>query len=211
MDQPSLTRKIVTPPVAEPITIDEAKEHLRLDSDLVEHDEFLIPRLIVAAREWVEKVCNRVLITQTWDVYFEAFDGDCLCLPFGSLQQVSQFDYTDAAGVVRPFAIASGNVLLGSAIVAHIDTVSEPCEIELASSATWPSDTLKTVNPIRVRIVCGYGASGASVPASIKQAMLLLIDHWYRNTSDVVVGQSSSITSSRLERSVNALLENYRL
>jgi uncharacterized phiE125 gp8 family phage protein len=44
--------------------------------------------------------------------------------------------------------------------------------------------------PIQVTYVAGYGAA-ASVPQKYKQAMLLLIGHWYENRETVIVGTIS--------------------
>ena len=56
--------KLVTAPAAEPVTLAEIKEHLRVDSDL---EDALISALITAARQWAETYQGRAYITQTWN------------------------------------------------------------------------------------------------------------------------------------------------
>jgi uncharacterized phiE125 gp8 family phage protein len=65
---------------------------------------------------------------------------------------------------------------------------TEPGIITLARDKTWPTPTLRTVAPIRVRYVAGYGATAASVPSRYKQAILLLVGHWYENREAVNIG-----------------------
>lgn len=209
-----LVRKLITAPVLSPISLEEAKAHLRITEN-TDQDGVLIPQLIDVARAHLETICNRVFITQTWEVYYQEFpDGDCrswLSLPFGQLQSVTEFEWTDSAAQVHTWTVSGLNLMSGSTVRAHINKVEEPGEIELAYDQTWPTDTLKTVNPIRIRFTCGYGTDSAAVPAPIKQAMLLQIGHLYEHTSEVSMGQTAVIDSKMTARGVDALIENYRL
>ena len=206
-----LTRKIYTAPAVEPITVTEAKEHCRVDH--AEHDAILFPRLIAAAREYVEDVTSRRLITQVWDVYLDCFPYWAhLKLPFGALQAVGTFEWTDSAGATSSWTYSSGNLVAGSTVMAHVDIINDPGLIRLAYGQYWPTVTLKTSNPIHVRFTCGYGADGSYVPASLRSAMLLLIDHWLRNTSAVTTAQAQgSVDSKPLAMAVDSLIANYRL
>jgi peptide/nickel transport system permease protein len=56
------SHKTTTAPASEPITLTEAKAHLRVDFD---DDDTLITAMIAAARGYVEEHCNRALLTQT--------------------------------------------------------------------------------------------------------------------------------------------------
>ena len=64
---------IATGPTVEPISTEEAKNHLRVD---IEDDNAVIKSLILAARESVEVITRRALITQTWDYYLDEFPGE---------------------------------------------------------------------------------------------------------------------------------------
>jgi len=61
---------IVTPPAEEPVTLTEAKNHLRVD---LSDDDSLISALIVAAREHAEAITRRAFITQTLKLSLDAF------------------------------------------------------------------------------------------------------------------------------------------
>lgn len=56
---------LTVPPATEPLTLSEAKLHLRVDHDL---EDTLIEALIVTAREEAEFRTGQRLITQTWTV-----------------------------------------------------------------------------------------------------------------------------------------------
>ena len=90
--------KIVTAAAAVPVTLTEAKAHLRVDYTT---DDTLITTLINVATEYAEKRLGRALITQTWAAYFndwdEAFanspDNDAIHLPYAPLQSVTHIKY----------------------------------------------------------------------------------------------------------------------
>jgi len=75
---------------------------------------------------------------------------------------------------------------------------------------SWPSATLQPIKGIEVQLVGGYG-NAAAVPAAYKQAMYLLIEHWYLNRSEVTIGNTAASVSRRIELGVEALLANYRI
>lgn len=198
-------RTLVTAPTAEPITLSQTKAHLRVDHS---DDDTAIARLITTARQYVEMVTGRAMLTQTWDVYYDWFPNcSHMRLPFGQLQSVDAFAWTDSGGTTRTWTVSGGNLVESGTTRAHIDAVNEPARITLAYSQSWPTDTLKTSNPIRVRITCGY----TTVPSNLTAAMLLLIDHWYRNTSAVIVGETASVSTAEIPLAFGALIANYRL
>ena len=62
--------KLVTAPAAEPVTLVEAKTHLRLDTS---SDDTYVSALITAARERVELFLRRALITQVFEFAVDDF------------------------------------------------------------------------------------------------------------------------------------------
>lgn len=168
---------LVTAPAAEPLTLAEAKLHLRVDSDDTSQDT-LITSLIVAAREAVEEHTRRALVTQTWDYVADAFpDGDePILVGKPPLQSVTTLQYVDADGVLQTWA-ASNYV---------VDTATIDGAIRLAYDVSWPS-AREQYNAVQVRVVAGYGLA-AAVPASIKAAMLLLIGHLFEHRESVITG-----------------------
>lgn len=161
----ALTR--VTDPTAEPVSLAEAKTHLRVDTTA---DDALIASLVVAAREAIEEISGRSLMTQTWDLVFDAFPDAPFTVPRPPLASVTHITYTDKDGNESTFA--SANYV--------VDTNSEPGRVALATDAEWPSTTLYPIGAVVVRFVAGYGNAG-DVPERYLQALKLVIGHWYEN------------------------------
>lgn len=170
--------KRTSAPATEPVTLTEAKAHCRVD---ISDDDTLIGTLIQAAREYVEDVVRRSLITQTW-----RYSLDCwpkcneIALPQPPLISVTSVVYYDSDGDSNTFATSEYDV----------DADSEPGRIVLKYGKIWPSEALRPAAPIQITYQAGYGAA-ASVPQKYKQAMLLLIGHWYENRETVIVGTIS--------------------
>ena len=64
---------LLTPPALEPLTLDEAKAYLRVDTAA---DDDLIAALIAGARIHVEAQTRRALITQSWRLVLDAWPED---------------------------------------------------------------------------------------------------------------------------------------
>jgi hypothetical protein len=67
-----LAYKETSSPIVEPVSIDEAKDQLVVDADNTDDDAF-IGRLIVAARQYVEKVANRAIYPRGMQLNLDHF------------------------------------------------------------------------------------------------------------------------------------------
>jgi uncharacterized phiE125 gp8 family phage protein len=168
--------KLATAPASEPVTLAEAKAHLRVD---ISDDDTLIDGLIASARRYFEEAARRALITQTWRLSLDGWpSGDEIELPRPPLQSVTSVIYKDQDGNATTWAAANYIV----------DTDSEPGRIVLAYGQSWPTGVLYPANPIQITYKAGYGDAGSSVPTQMKQAILLLIGHYYENREDTIAG-----------------------
>ena len=96
---PMLTQ--LSPPAAEPLTLAEAKLHLRVDfSD----DDALITALIVTARQQAEHRTGRALVSQQWRLGLDQFPDDSLELPKPKLVSVQSVTYLDSNGTRQTLA-----------------------------------------------------------------------------------------------------------
>lgn len=180
----------------EPVSRSAALLHLRVDHD---DDDPLIEALIAAARQHVENVTWRALVTQTLELTLDAWpSGDRIELPRPPLQSVTSVKYIDSAGVEATFAASNY----------HVVTRGEPGRIVLAYGASWPSVTLRTAGAITVRYVAGYGLATA-VPEMLKQAILLLVGHWYENREATVI--AAGTVATELPLAVASILEQYKV
>lgn len=157
----------------EPVTLTEAKAHLRLD---VSDDDALVTELIVVARKMVERDTGRCLVTQTWDGYLDSFPCGPIEVPRAPLSSVTSILYTDANGDSQTL----------SASDYRVDAVSVVPRIEPAWGIVWPV-TRGMSNDARVRMVFGYGAA-AAVPSPLKHAMKLIIGSLYEFRESTISG-----------------------
>ena len=82
-----MTIKIVTEPAAEPLSIFEVKDHLRLDHDEHTEDDWISAN-ISGARQDCEGFQNRAYITQTWELWLDGWpDGNKIEIPLPPLQE----------------------------------------------------------------------------------------------------------------------------
>lgn len=164
----------------EPITLDEAKLHLRVTG--ADEDD-LINNCIVAARQHFEDATNRALINQTWvltlDRWFLRHEVNrrWLYLPKSPLSSVTSVYYVDE----------NGDSTLWDSSNYNVDTNSEPGRLELGYDKTWPV-TRDQVNAITITYVAGYGSSASDVPQGIKSAILLLVADLYQNRETFTTG-----------------------
>lgn len=184
--------KVVTAPTAEPVSLTEAKLHCRVDESA---DDALITALITAAREEIERMSYHALMPQTLELVLDAWQMP-IVLPYPPLTSVTSIKYVDEDAVETTWS--STNYLVS------VDRI--PALIVLKPNKELPSVTLYPQEAIRVRYVAGY-ATAAAVPQSLKQAMLLLIGHWYENRESVTVGA----VARDIPFGVDALVRSYRL
>ena len=133
--------RVTTEPVTEPVSLTEAKLHLRVDSTA---DDDLITTLISVARQWCEGFQNRAYITQTITMTLDKFPK-VFKIPKPPLQSVSSIKYIDTGGNQQTFAAANYDV----------DVEKEPGRIALAYSKSWPS-IRGDINSVEVVYIAGY-------------------------------------------------------
>lgn len=217
--------QIVTAPAAEPVSLTEAKAHLRVD---VADDDLLIGALIVAARQHAETITRRVLVTQSWKMTLDQFpapgmnissanwygpqwgnspgplsairpdgrSGYEITPPLPPLQTVDSIKYIDQDGAQQTLAPSAYLV----------DTISEPARITPAYGTTWPA-TQNRINAVEVAFTAGYGAASV-VPEGIKRWMLIRIGSLYENREEVALMNRGKLEPLPF---VDGLLDPYRV
>lgn len=178
-----------TAPASEPLSLSEVKIHLRVDG--TEEDAY-ITSLITAARQYCENFQNRAYITQTWQYWLDDWAaGSEILIPKPPLRAVNSIKYYGEDGT--EYILSADSYI--------VDTQSQPGRVVLKANNSWLGITLCPANGICIEFDAGYGTA-SDVPMTVRQAMLLLIGHWYEHREVVVVG---SITKE-IEFAVNALL-----
>lgn len=207
-----MANRLISPPAVEPLTLAQAKEHLRV---VASDEDNLITAIIKAARLNVEAWTGRALIDQTWELVLDSFPaasqnnfpfvvptvgGNAIEIPKPPLIAVTQFAYDDTAGdeqILDPTAY-------------FVDNASEPGWVVPAGSTSWPS-TINAINSVRIRFRAGYQTADSpadtAVPEDIKAAMKLLIGNMYEHRETQVVGT----IANRLPWGVEQLLRPHRV
>src|SRR5690242_14642324 len=90
---------VVTAPAAEPVTLAEAKDHLRVDDT---NSDSRITSRIKAARTAAENFMQRALVQRTYRLTLEGFpaNGCALELPFSPAVSVDSIKYYDTSGTL---------------------------------------------------------------------------------------------------------------
>lgn len=181
LDYAEIDIKTTTKPTTEPVTLAEAKLNMRVDTTA---DDTLITSLIVAARQWCEQFANRAYMTQTITAKMDRFPL-FIKMPRSPLLTVESINYIDTAGDSQ----------LLSTDVYDVDTISEPGEITLKFGQSWPT-TQRIHHAVTIVYTAGYNATAETVtdvPQTVKQAIFLLVAHWYDNRSETCPDQLHDI------------------
>lgn len=161
-----------TAPVAEPVTLAEAKLHCKVD---VADDDTLITALIVAARQQAEHRTGRALITQQWELTLERF-ADRIPLPRPALVSVQSVKYLDGNGALQTLDNTEYQVVI-SELVGYIQP---------SYGKSWPFCRVQP-DSVAVAYTCGYG-DAAAVPVSIKSWIKMAVATLYSQRDAIITG-----------------------
>ena len=167
-------------------TCDFGTTVIRLTATTIEDD--LLNAIIASAREHVEDITRRAIITQTWDYFLDEWpSGNKIKLPRGNLQTTGFLMYyheVDADGNKDTTTMTLTTDYL-------IEQNGDQCGfVILPYNGTWPSFTHWPTQSIQIRYVCGW-TTRALVPYKIKAAIKLICSDLYANReAQIVSGQN---------------------
>ena len=178
-----MTVRVITAPAVEPITLAEAKEHLRFDDACGVAQDALISGLIRVVRNYAENYTRRAFVQQTLEYTTHCFTHE-MVLPRPPLISIESVKYIDTDGVLQTV----------DSSVYQIDSYRAPGLIKPAWLQYWPIVTRNDYNAVRIRYVAGYAPVGSptdyasGVPEVIKQWMKIRLANYHSFASDIVVG-----------------------
>lgn len=171
--------ELVTAPTSQPISMEEAKIHLRLGDQ--DEEDLLIETFLAAATEQAEEFTRRRFVTQTWKVFMDEFQcdsDDAILLPYPPTQSITHVKYYDVSGTLVTLVNNTDYVL---------DSKRKPARLLPASNVVWPTVQTDKPNAVEIQFVCGYGTPSV-VPSSIKAACLLILANLFEHRQELIVG-----------------------
>jgi uncharacterized phiE125 gp8 family phage protein len=180
---------LLTPPAVEPISLAEAKLYLRVEHD---DDDAVIASLITAARAQVEMQARVALITQAWRFVYSRWPATGrLTLTRAPVRQLLSARVYDGAGVAQAINTLAFSIDRVLGVLGF-----QPCVLPAPG---------RLVGGIEIDIELGFGPAAADVPAPLRQAVKLLLAHWYETR-----GPAPDEREARVFDHVGVLLAPYR-
>lgn len=159
--------ELLSGPAGEPVALADARLHLRVDTT---DDDSFISSLITTSRLQVEAALGLGLMTQIWLLQADCWPLNGLVeLPLRPVQSVDEIRVLDA----------DGNATVLDSISYAVDLNSDRPRIA-SRTGYWPIPGAR-LNGIEIEFSVGFGAESSAVPDDIRQALLLLIAHWYEH------------------------------
>lgn len=180
---------VVTPAAADPITLAEAKAHVRA---IGSSQDTLIAGFVAAAHDHCVRAIGYPVVTTSMRATLDYFP--CLItLPGPSIDPDTVVVlYDDADGAEQTLDPAEYRV----------SAAGRSARITAAPGASWPT----TADHIgAVRVTYDIGRDPADVSASLKSAMLLIIGDLYENRESQIVGATVAENAT-----VDSLLQPHR-
>ena len=171
--------KVTSGPSTPILTTSEAKNYLKIDTSA---DDTLISDLVTAATDYCENYLGQKFITQTIQEVYDKIPKPkindlfpTLYLTIHPVQSVTRIFYTDTNEAEQTW----------SSSLYKVDTHRKAARITPVYGEVFP-DILAEINSMTVTYVAGYGDASTDVPASIRQAVRLVLSDMYHNRSDYV-------------------------
>tara|TARA_R110002096_G_scaffold246771_2_gene439141 strand:+ start:450 stop:1079 length:630 start_codon:yes stop_codon:yes gene_type:complete len=186
---------LVTAPSIEPVTLTEAKAHLRVETTA---DDTLLTSLIKSSRQMAEAYTGITFIDTTWKLFIDNWPStynkawgsgvrelpidydnkrSYIEIPLSPLQSVTHIKTYDNADASTTIASTEYQVSTYAGIT------PKKGRITLRDGATWPTFE-RNADGIEIQLVSGYGTATTDVPETIRQALLIDIAFRYENRGD---------------------------
>jgi hypothetical protein len=178
---------LVSGPATEPITLDEAKLHCQIT---ISDTDAYVSSLISASREYVEAITGIIMVSQTWDLFLDAWDQvipsswysfyggsagvttvynnafrqSIIYLPHTPIASITWVKYIDQNGDLQTWDSANYDTSLGS-----------NGRVAPKQNQYFPA-TASCIDAVNVRYVAGN-----TIPARAKHAVKMMVYNLYDN------------------------------
>jgi uncharacterized phiE125 gp8 family phage protein len=151
--------------------VNDVKVQARVDGS--SRDDVSIAGLLVAARRTVERLTNRSLLPQTWQLSLQRFPRDRIILPRAPLIGVDWVQWT---------GIAESQSIVDSGLY-DVNTSGDPGSVVLQFARIWPPDPLSPSKPVVVQFRAGYPYFSGHVNVDSTGTVLTISDSSSFSTS----------------------------
>lgn len=178
-----MTSYLLAGPAVEPVSLAEAKAWLKVETG---EEDGLIATLVAAARLHIEGVTGRALIMQSWRKLLDDWPADgTIRLPVTPLAALTAITAYDPDGADHAIGLAQ--------ITMDGEALRLPPVVDGAPA-------LRARQGIEIDYVAGFGDAPDDVPADLRQALLVLVAHWYENRDAVIVAGSGAVVPDGFDR-----------
>lgn len=189
MSRPAYHLIETAPPGAEPLTLEEVKLHLRITHD---HEDTLLISLIMTARMICEADTGLALITRGYSLWLDSWPMTARRDWWDGVREGAHTGDSDTLYLPRPPLVAVTDILIyadnGTYSIFdsqnyYADSIRKPGRIVLRQGISAPAAG-RGVNGIEIRYSAGYGGAAHHIPSPLRQGMLQMIAHLYRQRGD---------------------------
>ena len=175
---------MISGPALEPVTWAEARDFLKLSGT---GEQTLVELMIAAARQAVEEMTGRMLISQQWELRLDSWptakaeirsESGCQIIPLGGQGAVT----LPRAPILGVESVQVVNSIGTFVTVADTDYVVDASQgggrIAARAGVHFP-EPAHVIDGIRIRFTAGYGTARTDVPPALRQAILALVAGWH--------------------------------
>ena len=179
-----MTVTIISPPLTQPVTLNQIKQHLRLDHT---SDDDYLTELTGAATAHIEAHIGHCLINRTLRQYVDVLPSErtisVKAWPVSEILSITGYD-TDGEPDVLPANAYTLKNLNGIA------------QVEIGNEASFEN----FINGLEIDFVSGHGDSSLDVPSNIIRAILVLIAHWYEFRGTLPAGDETALIPQGIDK-----------
>lgn len=159
-------------PLSEPVSLEEVKLHLRIDHT---DEDVLLASLVTAARIHLETMLGQCFLTQQWNLVLDHWPNMVtMVLPLGPVQAITAVTLYDM----------DNQTTLVDTLDYSLDAISQPARLIWRGAGARPKPG-RNHNGIEISLTVGFGNNAGDVPQPLRQAILLLVAHWYEHREPV--------------------------
>lgn len=185
--------KTTVEPAVAPVTLAEAKAHLRVDTST---DDTYIAALVNAATEYAETYTNESFVHRKLRMRMDFFPTE-IELPNPPMATAGT-----TTVVTITYTLANGSTTTLAESRYRVDRDSTPGVLRFNYGGSWP-EHLSDYNAVAVEWWAGRGADGTTTPQRVKNAILWLVGLWYERRM-----AADNMSANEIPFGVKALLDS---